>query len=191
MTDETKTRAFIIAGGKSRRFGEDKTLYLYEGTPLIERVHNALSPVFDNIAIISPDTEKFNFLNIPVYPDAVENFGAIAGVYTALLNSGGERAFVFPADTPNLSSEFISYMLALPDFYDVIVPFFDGHYQPLHAIYSHTCLPHIEKLIENEKKHLIAFYDDVEVRAVGEDEISYYDDPLSIFRNINFQEDLM
>jgi len=191
MDTETKTKAFIIAGGKSSRFGEDKTLFEFEGKPLIEHVYDALKPVFDDISIVASNGEKFSYLGVPVYPDAIEGFGPTGAVYTALQHcTEGERAFVFPSDTPNLSSELIENMRDIAPLYDVVVPWFDGHYQPLHAIYSHSCLPHIQAMIDREERQLIAFYKDVELRIVNDEEILYYDDPQLIFRNVNYKEDL-
>lgn len=153
-------------------------------------MYDAVTPVFDDIAIIANDAEKFEFLKIPVYPDAIEGFGPIGGIYTALQHCSEGRAFVFPSDTPNLNSDLIFNMNNIAPFYDVIVPWFDGHYQPLHAIYNYSCLEHLKRLIDRGEKQLIAFYKDADIRIVNEEEIGYYDDPQFIFRNINFKEDL-
>ena len=191
MENQTRTRAFIIAGGKSSRFGEDKTLFAYEGKPLIEHVLDAVREQFNDITIIASNGDKFSYLGLPILPDAVEGYGPTGAVYTALKACGeNERAFVFPSDTPDLNPDLIEYMRDIAPVYDVIVPWFDSHYQPLHAIYSTSCLPSFEAMIAKGERQLIAFYNDVELRIVNDEEILYFDDPQLIFRNVNYKEDL-
>ncbi len=67
--------AFVIAGGKSRRFGRDKALYPVDGVPLIERVLSVLGEVFTEIAIIADDNDRFSGLGIPCHTDIVKGWG--------------------------------------------------------------------------------------------------------------------
>jgi len=183
--------AYILAGGKSTRFKGDKTLYSFNGKPLIEHVYEKIRPLFDETGIISNDTEKFNYLGIPVYPDIIEGKGPIGGIYTALNVSKAHRVFIFATDMPYLSGEFISYMAQLPDFYDVTVPHLYGNYEPLHAIYSKNCIPPIKDIVDADERKIIKFFQKVALREVIEDEIFFYaEDPSSIFANINYQDDI-
>lgn len=182
--------AYITAGGKSKRFKQDKSLFLLEGKPLIQHVVDIIRPIFDDIIIISNDTEKFNFLGLETIEDIIHGIGPIGGLHAALTHSKDEKIFIFPCDMPYLNSEFINYMISLPEEYDVVIPSVGGYYEPLHAIYSKTCLPFINESIENKEYQIYKFFDNVNVRKVADDEIEYYDDPLSIFRNINYLEDI-
>jgi len=190
MENNMNTAAFIIAGGKSRRFGRDKALYEYQGKKLIEHVHDALSPVFSDIAIVSSDSEKYEFLGLDIIPDIIPDLGPVGGIYTALERAGGKRVFAVACDMPCLNSEFISYMLSIADYYDVIIPFVSGFYEPLHTIYSSTCLEHVKELINRGERKITGFFEKVNVRPVSEEEIGYYDDPFYMLRNINFTEDI-
>jgi molybdopterin-guanine dinucleotide biosynthesis protein A len=180
----------IIAGGKSGRFGSDKSLHVYEGKPLISYTYDAVKPVFDEIYIIAPDGEKFSFLDAKIIPDIIPGLGPIGGIYTAVESLDIERVFIFPCDMPFMNTEFIKYMTEIPDYYDIIVPELNGRYQPLHAIYSKRCAEGIKKKIELKDYRMSGFYEGYNIRAVNEEEISFYDDPFRMFRNINFREDL-
>lgn len=183
--------AYILAGGKSTRFKEDKTLYLFNGKKLIEHVYGTIGPLFEETAIISNDTEKFSYLNVKTCPDIIPGKGPIGGIYTALKVSEAERVFIFASDMPYLNSEFISYMKQLPDYYDIIIPRYHGNYEPLHAIYSKSCIPHLKRLIDAGENKIINFFNMVEVREVIEDEIFFYaEEPSSIFANINYPDDI-
>ena len=180
----------IIAGGKSGRFGSDKSLFVFNDKPMISHTYDAIKPVFDEIYIIASGGEKFSFLDVKIIPDIIPGLGPIGGMYTALESLDADRVFVFPCDMPFLNTEFIRFMATIPDFYDIIVPEVNGMYQPLHAIYSKRCSEGIKRKIEIEDYRMSGFYEGYNIRAVGEDEIGYYDDPLKMFRNINFREDL-
>jgi len=180
----------IIAGGKSGRFGSDKSLFLFDGKPMIAHTYDAIKPVFDEIFIIASGGEKFSFLDAKIIPDIIPGLGPIGGIYTALESIDAGRIFVFPCDMPFLNTEFIRFMTTIPDLYDIIVPVMSGLYQPLHAIYSKTCSEGIKRKIELEDYRMSGFYEGYNIRAVGEDEIGFYDDPFRMFRNINFREDL-
>lgn len=186
------TKACIIAGGKSGRFGDDKSLFIYEGRPLINHVLDIIKPVFDDVIIIANDREKFSFLGLDVIPDIIPDLGPIGGLYTALEKINCSRVFILPCDMPFLSREFVEYMSQIPDLYDVVVPQSGGYFQPLHAIYGKKCLPYIIKNIEEKKFKINSLFDepDINIRIVGEDEIDFYADPFLMFKNINFKSDL-
>lgn len=188
--DIDRLRCAIIAGGRSGRFGSDKSLYKFEGKTMIQHVFDAVSPVFEEIVIIANDSEKFSFLGVQVIPDIIPGLGPIGGIYTAVEKLEAGRIFIFPCDMPFLNTGFIRYMADIPDLYDIVVPEFNGHYQPLHAIYSKNCITAIKRNIDAGDYRMSGFFEGHSIRAVGEDEIAFYDDPLRMFRNVNFREDI-
>ncbi len=188
--DTEVIKCCIIAGGRSGRFGSDKSLHVFEGKPLIQHTYDAVRPVFDDIFIIAPDTEKFSFLEAETIPDIIPGLGPIGGIYTAVESLKADRVFVFPCDMPFLNTEFIRYMASIPDVYDIIVPMVNGRYQPLHAIYSIRCAEGIRKKIDAGDYRMSGFYEGFNIRIVNEDEIGFYDEPLRMFRNVNFRDDL-
>ena len=190
MSTKSDISAFIIAGGKSQRFGQDKTLYEYEGKPLVSRVYDAIEPVFDNISVVANDSEKFSFLGLDVYPDIIPGLGPIGGIHTALKFSSTDRIFAFAADMPYLNTDFIRYMTEIPDLYDVIVPAPDGYFEPLHSIYSVKIISRIEYQINGGSSKISNLFNSDDVRVVTDDEIIFYDDSLKLFANVNRLEDI-
>jgi len=180
----------IIAGGTSGRFGSDKSLHVFDGKPMIKHTYDAVKPVFDEIYIIAPGGEKFSFLDAKIIPDIIPGLGPIGGIYTAVEMLDLERVFVFPCDMPFINTEFIRYMTDIPDYYDIIVPEINGRYQPLHAIYSKRCAEGIKRNIEKRDYRMSGFYEGYNIRAINEEEIEFYDDPFTMFKNINFKADL-
>lgn len=187
--DPRDISAVIIAGGQSRRFGGDKSLFNYQGKPLIEHVINAVRPVISRITIAGDDAGKFSHLGLDSYPDSIPGMGPIGGVYTALRRAISERIFVFACDMPGLNRDLIRYMAALSKKFDITVPVIGGWYEPLHAVYSKACLIPLEKSIQSGNRQIIRFFEDAAVRKVTEEEIRTFTDPQTVFRNINYRSD--
>ncbi|TAL39038.1 MAG: molybdenum cofactor guanylyltransferase [Spirochaetes bacterium] len=182
--------AYIVAGGKSSRFGRDKSLYPYEGKPLIEHVIGTLSLVFDRIVIVADESAKFAYLGLECIPDAVPAHGPIGGIYSALLHAAGPYSFISACDMPFLSAGLIRYMGTFIGTHDVIVPCVNEFYEPLHAFYSRACIDPLCSAIEENRRQIIRIFPAVNVRRIPEDEIRRFTDPSHVFHNINFIEDI-
>jgi molybdopterin-guanine dinucleotide biosynthesis protein A len=181
--------AFIIAGGQSRRFREDKSLFRYRGKALIESVIETVRPVIDRIAIVSDSVDRFAYLGLPCHADIFHGQGPIGGIHSALVNAETERVFVFACDMPGLSAALICHMAAISQEYDVTIPVIAGEFEPLHAVYSKTCVGPIEKRIRDGARKITGFFKEVSVRTVPEEEIRKYADPSLVFKNINYRRD--
>jgi molybdopterin-guanine dinucleotide biosynthesis protein A len=188
-SDSGGISAFILAGGKSSRFGSDKALFEYRGRPLIEHVIESIRPVVGRMAIISNEPERLAYLEIPCHPDSVEGLGPFGGVYTAMLLCVTDFALVVGCDMPEISADLIRYMASVSGGYDVVVPRVGGWYEPLHALYSKRCLPPAEKSIRAGNRQIVSFFTEVSVRAVEEEEVSRFGDPARLFRNINYRRE--
>jgi molybdopterin-guanine dinucleotide biosynthesis protein A len=182
--------AFVIAGGKSRRFGRDKALYPVDGVPLIERVLSVLGEVFTEIAIIADDNDRFSGLGIPCHTDIVKGWGPLGGIYTALHHARPGGCFVVACDMPFLSASLIRGMSELMEGNDVVIPYLGGNYEALHAFYSPNCLPAARRSIDRGERRVVHFFDDVMVRRVEAGWITRIADPARVFININYLDDL-
>ncbi|OHD72166.1 MAG: hypothetical protein A2W19_14745 [Spirochaetes bacterium RBG_16_49_21] len=183
--------AFIIAGGESRRFGEDKALFRYRGRPLIEHVVKIVGTVISPVSIVADKAERFGFLGLPCYPDILPGTGSFGGVYSALLYAGTGRAFVFACDMPELNPGLIQFMAAESGGFDVTVPEVGGAYEPLHAVYAKSCLGPMEASLRGDQRRIISFFSEVSVRSVSAEEIRRFADPARVFRNINYRHEAL
>jgi molybdenum cofactor guanylyltransferase len=183
--------AFIIAGGKSTRFGQDKLFYKIDGVPLLERVVNILKNIFQDIIIIGNETEKFSYLGLESHTDIIHGIGPIAGIYSALIISETERNFCVAADLPFLNPGLIEYMNSVSNSYEITVPVVNGYFEALHAIYSKKCIEHISSNLNKDIVQIVKFYEGHSLRKIEESEIKKFADPTHIFKNINSMEDLV
>jgi molybdopterin-guanine dinucleotide biosynthesis protein A len=183
--------AFVIAGGKSKRFGSDKLLYEFRGRPVIKHVVDSLAGVFSEIVIIADDIDKFGFLGLQVHADIIKGIGPVGGIYTALSISKTGKIFCFAGDMPNLDPLFIRFMIDLPGDYDVIVPYTgNNYYEALHAIYSKNCLQLLKDNISKGDYKIINMFNSCHTRRIDRAEIEKHSGNKELFKNINYIEDI-
>ena len=189
MDDKTSISACILAGGMSRRFGEDKALFPFRGKPLIMHVIEILRLIFDDIAIIGGDSDRYSFTGLSRHKDIVPGRGPLGGIYTALSVMRTDRVFVCACDMPYLNGDFISYMISISHTHEAAVPVVHGLYEPLHAVYSAACREKAKSLLDRGEHRIAALFNEVAIRDVTEDEIHRFGNPARIFMNINTRHD--
>ncbi len=73
---------YILAGGKSRRFGSDKALATWRGVPLIQRLARQLAPASSAVVAVAERADKYTDLGLPTIGDRVPNRGPLGGLLT-------------------------------------------------------------------------------------------------------------
>jgi molybdopterin-guanine dinucleotide biosynthesis protein A len=120
-----------------------------------------------------------------MYPDVKSGYGALGGLYTGLKVARTSRIFMVACDMPFLRVEAIDLMLDMINNADVIVPKVEGHFEPLHAIYSRSCLPPIEELMERGDLKILNIFPKVIVKEVEEERLRSIEPELRFLMNVN------
>lgn len=182
--------AVIIAGGQSRRMRTDKAFIEIEGKRLIERVLEAISPLFSEIFINSNKPELFEEWGCPVIPDIFPEKGALGGIYTGLMHARAPYVFCVACDMPLLNQNLIRFMQQRIDGDEVLVPKTPDGLHPLHAIYSRRCARIIEELLQKNRFKISCLFPLVRTKFLTEQHIRQFDPTLESFLNVNTFEDL-
>ena len=182
----------ILAGGKSRRMGENKDKAFIDagGVPLFERVYRIFKEVFSEIIIVANDARPFKRYEACLQKDIILNKGALGGLYTGLFHSSSYHAFCSACDMPLLNPWVIKYMTEEKDAYDVIVPKTHDGLHPLHAIYSKKCLNPMRQLLKRDDLKIVNFFHQVRVRYIEEMEIREFDPHMMSLINVNTEEEM-
>tara|TARA_Y100000816_G_C26049866_1_gene550381 strand:+ start:54 stop:662 length:609 start_codon:yes stop_codon:yes gene_type:complete len=96
----------ILAGGKSSRFGSNKSLSNLSNTKLIQHVINKISKYFSDILIVSNDSKLvLEDPNIKIIKDCRDGYlGPLVGVLSAMKYANQNNKYnwviTFPCDTP-------------------------------------------------------------------------------------------
>ena len=126
----------ILVGGKSRRYGRNKALELFQGERLIDRQVRKIRALFPEVLVITNEPQFYLHLGVTVVRDVIPGQGPLGGIYTGLLFAQGESIFVTACDMPFVQPALIRRMVQLAGSYDVVVPEREEGLEPLHAIYS-------------------------------------------------------
>lgn len=183
----------IQAGGESRRMGQDKALVPFLGKAMIERVIERVHLLADEVLVTTNRPEAYAYLRLPLYPDLVQGRGALGGLYTALSAANQPLAAVVACDMPFVNPDLLAYErdILLQKQYDAVIPLSSGFAEPFHALYRpESCLPAIQAAIQADLWRVDAWFGDISLRLVSEEESAAYDPHHLAFRNINTPEEL-
>jgi molybdopterin-guanine dinucleotide biosynthesis protein A len=107
----------ILAGGKSSRFGSNKSLSKLSNLKLIEHIINKISKYFSEILIVSNDSNLIlEDKNIKIIKDCKDGYlGPLVGVLSAIKYANKKNKYnwviTFPCDTPFFDETIIENMI--------------------------------------------------------------------------------
>jgi molybdopterin-guanine dinucleotide biosynthesis protein A len=175
--------AVILAGGKSSRMGQDKSLLPMNGAPLIRRIYEQLAHRFDEVLISTNEPEKYAFLHARAVPDRVPGRGPLMGIASAVAGAAHERVFVTACDIPVVDLNTVSRMLVLAEDCDCVIPMsFVGH-EPLFAVYRKSAVPAMHDALDAGERRISAIFSRVRTRFYDLGYAPWY-------RNLNTREDV-
>ena len=187
----------LQAGGKSSRMGRDKALVPFFGGTMIEYILKQVDGFGLDTTIITNSPNDYRFLNLPLFPDVIPDWGALGGVYSAIYHAPQETCLVLACDMPFVNRALLEYLITLVPSHDAVIPRLDptgnkmpAFAEPFRAVYRKTCLEPIKKVIELGQRRVISFFDQVNVRFVDRVEVEHFDPGLKTFFNVNTPEDL-
>jgi len=111
--EDNNILAVVLAGGKSKRFGEDKNHIKLGEKTLLEHVLSKISNKFKETLIVSSHTlEVHKIKNVTVIPDCYEDLGPLAGVLSSMKwvkenKKSYQWIATFPSDTPFFETSII------------------------------------------------------------------------------------
>ncbi len=134
----------VLAGGKSRRMGQDKALLVHEGQSQLAYVAGVLEACVEKVYVSTradqaDDEERGRF---PQIVDRYEGLGPVAGILSALEKEPDADWLVVACDLPNISTQTIRYLLgqrAGDQEFTAYTSSYDGLPEPLCAVYHAGC----------------------------------------------------
>jgi len=191
--DHNKILGVVLAGGKSQRFGEDKSQVKLHGKILIDYILTEIIDQFNEILIVTNNHIMFNNSDkISITKDVIEGQGPLGGVLTAMKwiknnNKNYKWISTFPSDTPFFTKR------ELKVFYENIdiekdKLFFIKNKNTRHNIFGLWSLDLLDKLeldLKKGERKVEVWANSVDVKIVDVD----FDEKDPFF-NINTKEDL-
>lgn len=151
--------AAVLAGGQSRRFGQDKARFVFRGRPLIQWVLESLREAGERMIIANGAYPEFG---LPVLADVKPGGDALSGVYTALYHARWEWVAVAACDLPFLSPGYWRLLLeqARPGVRLVAGMSASGFAEPLAAFYHRSLLEDLERRLDEGRLRLQSLFEE-------------------------------
>lgn len=189
-----KVAAIVLCGGKNLRLGRNKALETLGGRTLIELTIEKLRPLASQILAVTSQQQQSELAlagEATVVADVYPNGGPLGGIYTGLLAARFQRSIVVACDMPFLNIDLLQHMISLSRGFDAVVPRLNENMmEPLHAVYSRSCLDGMREMLEHNDLRVSYFLSNVRVRYIERNECERFDPQLLSFFNINYQADL-
>jgi molybdopterin-guanine dinucleotide biosynthesis protein A len=186
----------VLAGGHSTRMGLAKATLPFGPELMLQRVVRLLSTVAHPIVVVAAANQELPPLtpDILIARDRRESRGPLEGLLaglSALASTGAIAAYATSCDVPLLAPRFVSAMFDALGDYDIAVPI-DGQFtHPLAAVYRHSVLPEIEKLLAADQLRPAYLFDRVRTKKVLVDDLRDADPDLSTLKNLNHAADYL
>jgi molybdenum cofactor guanylyltransferase len=186
--------AVVLAGGKSKRFGQDKNCVKLGSRTLLEHVLLKIVDKFKEILIVSSNSLEIEEIKkITVIPDCFDDLGPLAGVLSSMKwikknNKPYKWIATFPSDTPFFDISIIDEYKTRIEQSESSLYFVKSN-EKRHNIFGLWSIDLMEKL---EEDLIINNYRKVEKWAnkVGVSTIDIKIKNYDPFFNINTKEDL-
>jgi molybdopterin-guanine dinucleotide biosynthesis protein A len=134
--------AVVLAGGFSKRLGQDKGLVKLADKPLVTHVLERASEVVDEVlVVVSSESQREAYsLIVPnknkIFVDNENIRSPLIGALTGLTNTCAEYSLLLPCDTPFISGKVIELLFETCVGVDAAVPRWPNDYiEPLQAVY--------------------------------------------------------
>ena len=113
MSEPRRTLALVLAGGQSRRMGEDKAAIVVDGQPLLARTAALAAPFCDAVHVSVRTAADADALRRrwPLIEDATDGQGPLAGVLAALRARPDADWLVLACDLPRLDHATLEALL--------------------------------------------------------------------------------
>jgi molybdopterin-guanine dinucleotide biosynthesis protein A len=183
----------VLTGGKSTRMGQSKAHLPFGDELMLQRVVRLLGEVLTPIVVVGAPGQALPALpkDVTIVRDELEDRGPLQGIAAGLgaLQGRCDCAFVCGCDVPLLRPAYVRRMLELGNDHDIAVPYVDGFYHALAAVYRIDVLEHVTKLLAEDRRRPAYLFDMTATRLVQRDELLDADPQLNSLGNCNRPED--
>lgn len=183
----------ILAGGKSRRMGEDKRFVAFGATTLLDRCRSIMMSNFGEVLIITAQDSPFlEGHGCRVYQDLIADCGSLGGLYTGLHHASCNRIFVVACDMPFLNPQMIGFFVNHDPDADVVMGRLSSGLQPMHAVYAKQALPWFERRARERQLKIqdIVLEPSLKIGIADASEWAGIDPTSRSFQNVNTPADL-
>ncbi|MDT8447534.1 MAG: molybdenum cofactor guanylyltransferase [bacterium] len=158
--------ALLLAGGTSRRMGQDKASLDFGGKSLLARVVGQVLPVVDQLILVLAPGQGFDprlvAPNLHLITDPKPHLGPLYAISQAfpLVRAGADRVLVLSCDLPFLTTAFIGELLQAQEGNALACACNEEIPNPLLAVYRRDLLAQAKPLFKAGREDARALLED-------------------------------
>jgi molybdopterin-guanine dinucleotide biosynthesis protein A len=184
-------RGYVLAGGGSTRFGQDKALAEIEGRPMLTRMCEVLAGVASKVQVVAAPN-KYARLGIESVADRWPGEGPLGGIITALRHSEAgdpqcQWNLMVSCDMPFLTREWIAFLAqrASKSEAQVVLPRSQHGLEPLCACYKTNAGGTLQTVFEAGVRKVTQALQQVKTEVLDASDWKRFDSDGRLFWNMN------
>ncbi|MGI9114790.1 MAG: hypothetical protein DLM52_10240 [Chthoniobacterales bacterium] len=147
--------AVLLAGGESRRMGQDKAALVFEGEPLWRRQLQLLRQLAPEEIFVSARSDpEWRPQDIKLVLDKPPPQGPMSGIYAALSTMSNSHLIVLAVDMPFLLKDDLQNLVSHAGEACGVVPVTHEHYEPLAAVYPRDAMKELVAALSSNDRSL-------------------------------------
>jgi molybdopterin-guanine dinucleotide biosynthesis protein A len=186
-----KISAVLLAGGKSRRMGEDKATIVFRNAPLWQnqlQILRRLSP--KEIFISAPSDPAWRPADIEFVPDDQPSRGPLSGIAASLSRVTTNHLLALAIDMPFMTEDYLQGLSEKIEPGRGIVPLIENRAEPLAAIYPREAQDDVVGALSGKDFSLQSLI----CKLIATDKLVAVEvstEERALFRNLNEPQDLI
>ena len=178
--------AIVLAGGRSKRMGQDKASIPFCGRRMIDVVVDRVRALSDRVIVCARATADLHPVDAHIIEDERSFAGPLPALIAGLRAAGTKRSVVVACDMPFLSVPLLAAIAdRLDEEHDAVVPITGDGPQPLHAAYGDCAIEPLLGALAAGERSLRGALDRLRVRWLEEDEWASIEPSGRSFLNVN------
>lgn len=178
----------MLAGGQSRRMGQDKALLPFGPEALAARLHRLLEASCAEVVVVRSPERGFPVPHARLVADRYPDRGPMEGLASGLEALEAERALVVACDMPFLTSKVLERLMAFDPAAPAVVIRSERGLEPLLGVYARAVLPELRRMLESGERRLRAFLASLAVTELPASALADLDPEGLTLRNLNHPE---
>ncbi len=173
----------VLAGGKSKRFGEDKALALWQGMTFMERIVQTVRQLDLDPVIV---TNRDYSINCRIERDLVLDRGPLGGLFTACCLFPNDSLLVLTCDMPFVQLDLLKKLISTHKKKNLLTAFSDvrSGLNPFPGVYEGNIRNFVQLRLEIGNLSMTDLAREIEPKELIQTDFSLPD-----FENINTKEE--
>jgi molybdopterin-guanine dinucleotide biosynthesis protein A len=162
----TDLAVYVMAGGKSERFGSDKLRATLMGRPLLLHATEAAARWSPQVFVVADRAGRYDDLGLTTIGDLMPDLGPVGGLRTALGHTSEPWVLITAGDLPGLRDEWIAALLGERARGAKAVALKAERWQPMPALFHSSAAPIVEQCLQHGERAMWRLLDALSAIAV-------------------------